>query len=245
MNVFANSEQSRVFETRKTGSGARIGHINLRVADLDRAVSFYCDVLGLSLVSYGPAIGIPTVFLAFGDYHHHIALNWFYKSGDDSRQVSNRGLNHFAILYPDEVSLAEVVDRLLEYGEFIDDARDHGGTLSVYLRDPDSNGIELYCDRARSEWFDSAGELVIKSEPFDVRRWLKDGDVATIDLDGYVKMTDRTNDLIKSGGEWISSVANGIGKCEQWRNAIQSQPEIASVANQSPNSRRRSERPGR
>jgi catechol 2,3-dioxygenase len=83
-------------------------------------------------------------------------------------------LNHFAILYPDEVSLAGAVDRLLSHGSLIDDARDHGGTLSVYLRDPDSNGVELYYDRPRTQWFDSAGEFVVKSEPFDVRRWLKD-----------------------------------------------------------------------
>jgi catechol 2,3-dioxygenase len=174
MNVFVNSEQSRVFETRRTVSGPRIGHVNLRVADLDRAISFYCDVLGLSVIYYGPSIGIPTVFLAFGDYHHHVALNWFYRNDDSSKQLYDRGLNHFAILYPDEVSLAGAVDRLLLHGDLIDDARDHGGTLSVYLRDPDSNGVELYYDRPRTQWFDSAGELVIKSEPFDVRKWLKD-----------------------------------------------------------------------
>jgi catechol 2,3-dioxygenase len=174
MNLFANGEQSRVFEARETVSGARIGHVNLRVADLDRAISFYCDVLGLSVSYYGPSIGVPTVFLAFDDYHHHVALNWFYRYDHGPKQYQDRGVNHFAILYPDEVSLAGAVDRLLNHGDLIDDARDHGGTLSIYLRDPDNNGIELYYDRPRTQWFDSAGELVIKSEPFDVRKWLKD-----------------------------------------------------------------------
>jgi catechol 2,3-dioxygenase len=173
MNVFNDPEQSRVPDTCNIVSGARIGHVNVRVADLNRAVNFYCGVLGLRVTQYGPAIGIPTVFLAIGDYHHHIALNWFYSDGGISKHTYRTGLNHFAIVYPDEVSFAKAVTRLLEYGEMIDDARDHGATLSVYLRDPDGNGIELYCDRPRTHWFDSAGELVIQSEPFDVEKWLE------------------------------------------------------------------------
>lgn len=166
-------EQSGESEKRKTASGIRIGHVNLRVADLDRAISFYCDVLGLSVIYYAPSVGIPTVFLAFGDYHHHVALTWFYNAGASSKHSSHSGSNHFAIVYPDEMSLAKAVARLLKHGGLIDDARDHGSTLSVYLRDPDSNGIELYYDRPRTQWFDSAGEFVAKSEPFDVRKWLK------------------------------------------------------------------------
>ena len=174
MYIFPDPKQSEASGKRKTASGVRIGHVNLRVADLDRAISFYCDVLGLSVVYYGPSVGIPTVFLAFGDYHHHVALTWFYNAGGSSKYCSHSGLKHFAIVYPDEMSLAKAVGRLLDHSCLIDDARDHGGTLSVYLRDPDSNGIELYYDRPRSQWFDSDGELVIKSEPFDVREWLND-----------------------------------------------------------------------
>jgi catechol 2,3-dioxygenase len=182
MNILADPQQSRVPGTHKTVSGPRIGHVNLRVADLSRAINFYCDVLRLSVSYYGPSIGLPTVFLTLGDYHYHVALNWFYSVGDRSDRLPPGGLNHFAILYPDEVSLARAVTRLLEFGDLIYDARDHGGSLSVYLRDPDGNGIELYYDRPRSHWFDSAGELVIRSEPFDVRKWLKDvwGGVAEV-----------------------------------------------------------------
>jgi catechol 2,3-dioxygenase len=170
MNMFADREQS----IRGSVSGPRIGHVNLRVADLIRATSFYCDVLGLSVSYYGPSIGVPTVFLTFGAYHHHIALNWFYSDSDRPKHLNLGGLHHLAILHPDEVSLARAVTRLLEHGDLIDDARDHGWTLSVYLRDPDGNGIELYYDRPQTQWFDSLGELMIKSEPFDVRKWLKD-----------------------------------------------------------------------
>jgi catechol 2,3-dioxygenase len=161
------------FEYFGTSRGICIGHLNLRVADLDRATEFYRDVFGLTVTCYGPDIGLPIVFLAFGDYHHHIALNWFYGDAGKARPAGHGGLNHFAIVYPDECSLAKAVSRVLEHSVSIDDARDHGGTLSVYLRDPDGNGIELYYDRPRSHWFDATGYLVIRSEPFNVKQWLK------------------------------------------------------------------------
>jgi catechol 2,3-dioxygenase len=162
----------RVDESRVDTSGVRIGHVNLRVADLDRATDFYCNVLGMSVSCYGPTIGVPTVFLAFGDYHHHLALMWFYCDKNKSGYAG--ALNHVAIVYPDELSLAKAVSKVLEHGDLIDDARDHGGTLSVYLRDPDGNGIELYCDRPRSRWFDAWGQLIVDSEPFDLKKWLDD-----------------------------------------------------------------------
>jgi catechol 2,3-dioxygenase len=171
MYLFVDPDPSGITEKDKIASGVRIGHVNLRVADLDHAMNFYCDVLGLSVVYYAPSVGLPTVFLAFGDCHHHIALTWFYSAGSSIRSNHN-GLNHFAIFYPDEGLLARAVTRLLDYGDFIEDARDHGGTLSVYLRDPDGNGIELYYDRPRSQWFDAAGQLVVKSEPVDLMKWL-------------------------------------------------------------------------
>jgi catechol 2,3-dioxygenase len=137
MFVIVDPEQFRVGGKRSIASEERIGHVNLRVSDLKRATDFYCDVLGLKVVYYGPAIGIPTVFLAFGDYHHHIALTWFYSDSARAKHVFHNGLNHFAIVYANEASLAKAVARLLEHGTVIDDARDHAATLSVYLRDPD------------------------------------------------------------------------------------------------------------
>jgi catechol 2,3-dioxygenase len=173
MNFLTDLDQSQAPDTRDTASRMRIGHLNLRVADLDRATDFYCDILGLTVRCYGPAIGLPTVFLAFGDYHHHVALNWFYRDSSKPAPVGHRGLNHFAIVYPDELSLAKAVSRVLQHGDLIDDARDHGYTVSVYLRDPDGNGIELYYDRPRAHWFDPSGHLIIKSDAFNVKNWLK------------------------------------------------------------------------
>ena len=121
-----------------------------------------------------PDIGVPTVFLSFGGYHHHLALTWFYSHVSTSRDAGQSGLNHFAIVYPDELSLARAVSEVLEHGELIDDARDHGATISVYLHDPDGNRIELYCDRPRCRWFDAWGQLIVDSEPFDLKQWLSD-----------------------------------------------------------------------
>lgn len=155
----------------KVAPNARIGHVHLRVADLEHAAKFYREVLGFEITLFGPTIGLPAVFLTAGDYHH-LALNTFYSAGETPPPPGHTGPHHFAILYADEISLARAASRVLERGHPIDDARDHGCTLSIYLRDIDGNGIELYYDRLRNEWFDSQGGPVIKSDPFDIRSWL-------------------------------------------------------------------------
>ena len=146
----------------------RIGHIHLRVADLDRATTFYHDVLGFSVTANGVPYGLPAMFLAAGHYHHHIALNTFLSKGGTPAPFGHTGLHHVAILYPNRDELARAVQRLLDHDYPIDDARDHGATLSVYLQDPDGNGIELYYDLPREAWFDAQGNPVLKNEPFDL-----------------------------------------------------------------------------
>ncbi len=125
---------------------ASIGHVHLRVADLDRATAFYRDVLGFTVRLYGPDSGQPAVFLGAGEYHHLIALNAFHSAGGCPPPPGHTGLHHFAIRYPDRHALAKATQRLLDHGHPIDGAQDHGGSLSVYLRDLDGNGIELHCD---------------------------------------------------------------------------------------------------
>jgi catechol 2,3-dioxygenase len=147
----------------------RIGHVNLRVADLDRAAAFYRDVLGFVQTADARPAGVPMVTLAADGYHHHIALNTFSSSGGTPPSAEHTGLHHVAFLYADRPALARAVRRLLDHGYPIDAAVDHGGTEAVYLRDPDGNGLELYYDRPRTTWFDAQGRLVIKAEPFDVR----------------------------------------------------------------------------
>ena len=155
----------------------RIGHVHLRVGNLDRAVGFYRDVLGFALTAYGPAHGLPgAAFLSAGGYHHHIGLNTWTSADGTPPPDGHAGLYHFAMLYPGAVELGRAVGRLLESGHPIDGAEDHGATVSVYLRDPDGNGIELYYDRPREEWFDARGDPVLKAEPFDPRALLAESE---------------------------------------------------------------------
>jgi catechol 2,3-dioxygenase len=145
----------------------RIGHVHLRVADLDRGIAFYRDALGLTLVADGRQAGIPAAFLAFGDYHHHIALNAFESAGGTAPPPGHTGLHHVALLYPDRAALGHAYRRLREHGASVAYAQDHGATVSLYLADPDGNGLELYYDRPREAWYDEAGRPVLKAEPFD------------------------------------------------------------------------------
>jgi len=144
-----------------------IGHIHLRVADLDRAVQFYRELLGFNVTGYGPDMGLPVAFLAAGDYHHHIGLNTFHSLGGTPPPEGHTGLHHAAIVYPDREALGMAVQRLVACGWPIDLAEDHGATISIYLKDPDGNGLELYYDQPREYWIDENGRPIIKAEQFD------------------------------------------------------------------------------
>ena len=146
----------------------RLGHVHLRVADLDRATAFYRDLLGLHVTADGRAVGVPAVFLACDDYHHDLGLNTFESAGGTPPDARHTGLHHVAFVYPDCAALARVVSRVRDAGHPIDTAQDHGGTVSVYLRDPEGNGVELYYDRPRETWFDEDGNPILKAEPIEL-----------------------------------------------------------------------------
>lgn len=150
----------------------RVGHVHLRVSDLERAAAFYRDMLGLAVTADGRPAGLQAVFLAAGDYHHHIALNSFVSAGGAPPPAGHTGLHHLALLYPDRPALAAAVRRLLDHDYPLDGAEDHGATVSVYLRDPDGNGLELYYDRPREAWRGPDGRPALKAEPFDPRELL-------------------------------------------------------------------------
>jgi catechol 2,3-dioxygenase len=155
---------SRIVAMTPIHPAVRVGHIHLRVADLDRSIAFYRDGLGFGLVADGRPFGLDAAFLAAGDYHHHVGLNTWESEGGTPPPPGHTGLYHVAFVYPDRRELAGAVQRLRDHGYEIDHATDHGGTVSVYLDDPDGNGVELYYDRPRETWFDAAGNPVLKAD---------------------------------------------------------------------------------
>jgi len=127
----------------------RIGHVHLKVADLERALGFYRDVLGFELTQ---RFGSQAAFLSAGGYHHHIGLNTWESAGGRPPPTGATGLYHVAILYPTRAELADAVRRVLKAGIPLEGASDHGVSEAIYLRDPDQNGVELYCDRPKEQW---------------------------------------------------------------------------------------------
>ena len=144
----------------------RIGHVHLKVADLDRALRFYRDVLGFELTQ---RYGKEAAFLSAGGYHHHIGLNTWESEGGSSPPLNSTGLYHLAIAYPTRTQLADALRRLMRAGIPLDGASDHGVSEALYLRDPDGNGVELYWDRPREQWpRTSTGDLAMVTEPLNL-----------------------------------------------------------------------------
>jgi catechol 2,3-dioxygenase len=152
-----------------------IGHVHLKVADLDRALEFYCGILGFELQQ---RIGDDAAFVSAGGYHHHIGLNTWHSKGAPPPPAHSTGLFHVAIRYPDRRSLADALRRLSGAGVPLEGASDHGVSEALYVSDPDGNGIELYCDRPREEWPHSPGgeEIAMVTEPLDLRDLLAELD---------------------------------------------------------------------
>jgi catechol 2,3-dioxygenase len=147
-----------------------IGHTHLKVADLDRALGFWHDVLGFDVQA---RLGGQAAFLSAGGYHHHIALNTWESLGGSPPPRGTTGLFHVAIRYPDRATLADALRRVLAAGVPVDGATDHGVSEAIYLRDPDENGVELYRDRPRDEWpRTAAGEVAMGNAPFDLQALL-------------------------------------------------------------------------
>lgn len=150
----------------------QIGHVHLKVSDLERAIRFYQDVLGFELTQ---RYGKQAAFLSAGGYHHHIGLNTWESAGGTAPPPHCTGLYHFAILYPTRAELAAALRRVLAANVALDGASDHGVSEAIYLRDPDGNGIELYWDRPRQEWPRTAeGELAMVTNQLDLENLLKE-----------------------------------------------------------------------
>ena len=150
----------------------RVGHVHLRVADLDRALAFYRDALGFGVTADGREVGLDAAFLAAGDYHHHIGLNTWESAGARPRPRATPASTTWRSSTRTAASSARAVRRLLDHGVAIDHATDHGATVSVYLVDPDGNGVELYYDRPRAGGSTPTASPVLKADRFDFRELL-------------------------------------------------------------------------
>ncbi|MBL9215642.1 MAG: VOC family protein [Opitutaceae bacterium] len=150
--------------------GVRIGHVHLKVADLSRALDFYCGVLGFTVTQ---RYGTQAAFLAAGGYHHHLGLNTWESLGGTPPPRGATGLFHTAILYPTRSALADALRRLMRAGIPLDGASDHGVSEALYLRDPDQNGVELCWDRPPDQWpRDAQGRLAMGTRPLDLESLL-------------------------------------------------------------------------
>jgi catechol 2,3-dioxygenase len=152
-------------------AGTRIGHVHLKVADLERSLEFYRDLLGFEVQQY---YGDSAVFISAGGYHHHIGLNTWYSKNAPPSPVRSAGLFHTAILYPERKDLAVILKRLIDANYLLTGASDHGVSEAIYLNDPDQNGVELYWDKPKESWpRDAAGDLQMVTDPLDINDLLK------------------------------------------------------------------------
>jgi len=159
--------------SRPIDPGVDIGHVHLKVADLERALGFYCGVLGFELTM---RYGTDAAFVSAGGYHHHIGLNTWESRGGSPPPPESTGLYHTAIRYPTRAALAVALRRVLEAGIRLDGASDHGVSEALYLRDPDENGVELYWDRPKDQWpHDASGQFTMFTRALDVDSLLEDG----------------------------------------------------------------------
>lgn len=154
--------------------GVRIGHVHLKVSDLERALKFYRDVLGFEVTQ---KMGNQAAFISAGGYHHHIGLNTWESANGSPPPPGTTGLYHVAILYPTRAKLADALKRLIDAKIPLEGAADHGVSEAIYLRDPDDNGVELYWDRPQDQWPRSAdGEIKMFTHPLDLENLLAEAE---------------------------------------------------------------------
>jgi catechol 2,3-dioxygenase len=155
-------------------SGARIGHVHLKVSDIKRSLDFYCGLLGFELVTM---YGADAAFISAGGYHHHIGLNTWQSRGRGPASAEHTGLYHVAIVYPSRKDLALIYQRLVKEKIRLTGSADHGVSEALYLNDPDRNGLELYWDRPREEWpTNPDGSLIMYTLPLDLDALLQEKD---------------------------------------------------------------------
>jgi catechol 2,3-dioxygenase len=157
--------------TQPIHPGTRIGHVHLKVADIERSLAFYCGILGFELTQ---RYGLDAAFISAGGYHHHIGLNTWESRGGTPPPPGTTGLYHLAILYPTRAALADALQRLIKAEWPLEGASDHGVSEALYLSDPDGNGVELYRDRPVEEWPRTSSGVAMYTRPLDVQSLLRE-----------------------------------------------------------------------
>ena len=150
----------------KIPDGTRIGHVHLKVTDIDRSLQFYVGLLGFEITQW---YGNSAVFIAAGGYHHHIGLNTWHSKNASPAPINTAGLYHIAILFPERIHLSKALQRLMDAGYPLTGASDHGVSEAIYLNDPDGNGVELYWDKPKAHWpIDANGSLQMRTDALDL-----------------------------------------------------------------------------
>lgn len=182
-------KKSENMQFRPIGEAVRIGHVHLKVSDIEQSLAFYCDVLGFRITQrYGDS----AVFISAGNYHHHIGLNTWESKGGSPPPPGSTGLYHTAILYPTRVLLADALRRVMAAGTPLEGASDHGVSEAIYLRDPDNNGVELYWDKPREVWpMNPSGHLQMFSKRLDLDSLLAEA------LPDQLPGTQSTNEIMR------------------------------------------------
>lgn len=151
--------------------GTRIGAVHLTVAALGRLVPFYEACLGLAVRQRDDR----TAWLGAGGPD----LLVLHESPTARRVAGTTGLYHFAVLVPTRRDLARSLRRLIDTGVTLQGVADHGVSESLYLSDPEGNGIEICRDRARADWPVVDGQLRMGTDPIDL-----DGLLSELDAEG-------------------------------------------------------------
>lgn len=172
MKTIDKGDENKVGSNYRAPAQTDIGHVHLKVSDLDRSLKFYCGLLGFELTTM---YGDQAAFVSAGGYHHHIGLNTWHSKNAPPASRHGVGLYHVAIRYPSRRDLAEIFDRLRKAGYPLSGASDHGVSEAIYLNDPDNNGIELYWDRPRQQWpYRTDGTIAMVTEPLDLADLLQE-----------------------------------------------------------------------
>ena len=136
-----------------------ISHVEIAVADLTKSLQYYRQDLGFQLLKKSDQFAD----LGVGED----ILIRLIQQDNPSARVRSTGLYHVAILLPSRKDLGNFLHHVIQNQITIGGAADHGVSEAIYLSDPDQNGIEVYCDKDESLWYDEFGHIMMTTAEVD------------------------------------------------------------------------------